>query len=89
MATPIDDNAADEKSDKSRCQLFIILCTSCCNLRCTVSRKNLQTGCPAGGFCISKRVHFLSLFTPHMYTTKDICALILLHPSADMSDNGM
>ena len=24
MATPIDDNAADEKSDKSRCQLLSI-----------------------------------------------------------------
>ena len=28
MATSIDDNAADEKSAKSRCQLFIIRCTS-------------------------------------------------------------
>ena len=27
MATSIDDNAADEKSAKSRCQLFIIRCT--------------------------------------------------------------
>jgi type I restriction-modification system DNA methylase subunit len=28
VATAIDDNAADEKSDKSRCPLFIIHCTS-------------------------------------------------------------
>ena len=27
MATPIDDNAADEQSDKSMCQEFIIRCT--------------------------------------------------------------
>ena len=27
MATSIDDNAADEKSDKSKWQLFIIRCT--------------------------------------------------------------
>ena len=28
MATSIDDNAADEQSGKSMCQLFIIRCTS-------------------------------------------------------------
>ena len=28
MATSTDDNAADEQSDKSRCQLFNICCTS-------------------------------------------------------------
>lgn len=30
MATSIDDNEADEKSDKPRCQLINIRCTRAC-----------------------------------------------------------
>ncbi len=54
MATSIDDNEADEKSDKPRCQLINIRCTStasltfrqmtCLKINDTVLQCSIQSG---------------------------------------------